>query len=101
MHADFYELPDDTRIDISSNSSNQKIKALDKVKTDAFVPLQKTISPILNSEGTGIHYINQRAPLMSDKIVISRDWVTGLEGGTVPCENVTIKLSTSHPMLGG
>ncbi len=82
------------RIDTSPNSSNQKIKALEKVKIDAFVPSQQTISLILNSEGTGFHCIDQKALLMSDKKELSPDWVTGLERGTVTCEDVTtIKLS--------
>jgi hypothetical protein len=38
MHADYYDLTDETCIDTSSNSSNQKIKALEKVN-DAFVPV--------------------------------------------------------------
>jgi hypothetical protein len=99
MHADYYYLPDDTRIDTSPNYSNQKIKALGKVTIDAFVPSQQTISPILNLEGTGIHCIDQKAQLMSDKKVQSPDWVTGLEGGAVTCEYVTIKLTRSTSLL--
>ena len=41
------------------------------------------------------------APLTSDKEVLFPDWVTGLEGETVTCEDVTIKLSTSLPFLEG
>ncbi len=52
MHADFYDLPDDTRYDTSANSSN-KIKILEEEVTinDSKQSLQ-TISPILSSEGT-------------------------------------------------
>jgi hypothetical protein len=70
-HADYYDLPDDTRIDTYPNPSNQKIKALEKITIDAFEQLQQTISLILNSEGTGTHCIDQKAPLMSDKKVLS------------------------------
>jgi hypothetical protein len=38
---------------------------------------------------------------MSDKNMLSPDWVTVLEGATVTCEDVTIKLSTSLPILEG
>jgi hypothetical protein len=105
MYTEYYDFPDDTRIDTSPNSSNQKIRALEKVKIDAFVPLQQTISPILDEEGTGTHCIDQnlvqKAPLMSDKKVLSPDWVTELEGETVTCEDVNIKWSTSLPILEG
>ena len=33
--------------------------------------------------------------------MLSPDWVTGLEGKTVTCDGVTIKLSTSLPILDG
>jgi hypothetical protein len=66
MHSDFYELPDESPIDTSPNFSNQKITALEKFKLDAFVPSQQTILLILNLEGTGIHFIDQKAPLMCD-----------------------------------
>jgi hypothetical protein len=60
-HADFYNifyntskyLPDDTRVDTSVNSSNQKIKLLEDVTIDDSEQLQQTISPILNLEGMG------------------------------------------------
>ena len=82
-------MPYDTRIDTSPYSSNQKIKALEKVTIDAFLPLQQTILPILNSEGAdyaGINCIDQK---------------TRLNWDTVTCEDVTIELSTSLPSLGG
>jgi hypothetical protein len=101
LNADFYELPDETRIDTSPNSSNQKIISLEKVRLDAFVPSQQTILPMLASERTGIHRIDRKAPLISDTKEQFPDWVTGLEGKTVTCEDVTIKLSTSFPILEG
>ncbi len=61
----------------------------------------QTISPIFSSEGTGIPCINQQAHLMSEQKQLSPDWVAGLEGETVNCEDVTIRLSTSHPILQG
>jgi hypothetical protein len=87
-HADVYDLPDDTRYNTSANSSNQKIKLLVKVTIDDSEPSQLTISLILNLEGTGTQSINQKAPLTSDKEVLFPDWVTGLEGETVTCEDV-------------
>ena len=101
MHADLYDLPDDTRHNSSANSSNQKIKLLEEVTIDDSEQSQQTISPILHWEGTGTQCINQKAPLTSDKEVLFPDWVTGLEGETVTCEDVTIKLSTSLPILEG
>ncbi len=62
---------------------------------------QQTISPILNLGGTGTQCIHQKTPLTSDKEVLFPDWVTGLEGETATCEDVTIKLSTSLPILEG
>jgi hypothetical protein len=38
---------------------------------------------------------------MSEQNQLSPDWVTGLEGETVICEDVTIRLSTSLPILEG
>ncbi len=61
----------------------------------------KTISPILSSEGTDTQCINQKAHLMSEQKQISPDWVAGLEGETVNCEDVTIRLSISLPILEG
>jgi RNA recognition motif-containing protein len=45
--------------------------------------------------------IDQKAPLMSDMKQQLPDWVTGPEGETVTCEDVTIKSSTSLPILEG
>ena len=68
--------------------------------TESCSPLQ-TISPILSSEGTDTQCINQKAHLISEQNQLSPDWVAGLEGGTVICEDVTIRLSTSLPVLEG
>jgi hypothetical protein len=38
---------------------------------------------------------------MSEQNQLSPDWVAGLEGETVICEDVTIRLSTSLPILEG
>jgi hypothetical protein len=51
MHADFYDLPDDTRYNASANSSN-KIKTLEEwVTIDDSEQSLHTISPILSLEG--------------------------------------------------
>ncbi len=56
MQADIYELPEETRVETSPNSSNQKIKALEKVTIDAFVTVtsQQTTLQILKLEGASI-----------------------------------------------
>jgi hypothetical protein len=68
MHADFYDLLNDTRHNASADSSN-KIKILEEEVTinDCEQSLQ-TISPILSSEGTDTQCINQKAHLMSEQI---------------------------------
>ncbi len=73
MHADFYNLPHDTRHNTSSNSSN-KIKILEEEVTinDAVQSLQ-TISPLLSLEGTDTQCINQKAHLMSEQNQLSPD----------------------------
>jgi hypothetical protein len=96
-----YDLPDNTRYNAPANSSNQKIKLLEEVTIDDSEQTQQTISLILNLKGTGTRCINQKAPPTSDKEVLFPDWVTGLEGGGVTCEDMTIKLSTSLPILEG
>ncbi len=85
----------------SANSSN-KIKILEEEVTinDSEQSLQ-TISLILSSEGTDTQCINQKAHLMSEQNQLSPDWVAGLEGGTIICQDVTIRLSTSLPILEG
>ena len=91
MHADFYNLPDDTRYNASANSSN-KIKILEEeVTIDDCEQSLQTISPILSSEGTVTQCINQKAHLMSEQNQLSPDWVAGLEGESVFCEVVTIR----------
>ena len=55
----------------------------------------------MSSEGTDTQCINQKAHLMSEQNQLSPDWVAGLEGNTVNCEDVTIRLSTSLPILWG
>ncbi len=63
----------------------------------AFVTSQKTILPILNSEGMGHQCLDQKAPLMSDTKEQLPDWVTGLEGEIVTCEDdYQIEHQTSH-----
>ncbi len=94
-HADFYDLPDHTRYNVSIKSSNHKMILSN------YCRVVQTISPILNFEGTGTQCINQKAPVTSDKEVLSRDCVTGLEGETVTCEDVTFKSSTSILILEG
>ncbi len=104
IHADFHNLPDDTRYNASANSSN-KFKILEEEVTNNNCEQSlQTISPILSSEGTVTQFINQKAHLMSEQNQLSPDWVAGLEGDlgeTVIWEDVTIRLSTSHPILEG
>jgi hypothetical protein len=53
MHADFYDLPDDTCYSATAKSP-KKIKSLqEKVTTDVSEQSLQIISPILSSEGTG------------------------------------------------
>ena len=79
-HADYYDLPDNSRYTASADSSN-KIKILEEEVTinDCEQSLQ-TNSPILSSEGTDTQCINQKAHLMSEQNQLSPDWVAGLEG---------------------
>ncbi len=101
MHADFYDLPDNTLYNATANSSN-KIKILEEeVTIDYCQQSLQTISPILSLEGTDTQCINQKAHLMSEQNQLSPDWVAGLEGETVICDDVTIRLSTSLPILEG
>jgi hypothetical protein len=73
MHADFYDLPDNTRYVAYADSSN-KSKILEEEVTinDCEQSLQ-TISPIFSSEGTEIPCINQKAHLMSEQKQLSPD----------------------------
>ena len=101
MHADFFDLPDNTRYNASADSSN-KIKILEEeVTTNDCEQSLQTISLILSSDGTDTQCINQKAHLMSAQNQLSPDWVARLEGGAVICEDVTIRLSTSLPILEG
>ncbi len=74
MHANFYDLPDNTRYNTSADSLN-KIKILEEEVTinDCEQSLQ-TISPILSSEGTDTQCINKKAHLMSEQNQLSPDW---------------------------
>jgi hypothetical protein len=99
MHADFYDLPDNTRYNTSADASN-KIKILEEeVTINNCEQSLQTISTILILEGTDTHCINQKAHLMSEQNQLSPAWIAGLEGETVVCEDVTIRLSTSLPIL--
>ncbi len=96
-HADFYDLQDKTRYNASANSSDQKIMLLEEVTIDDSEQSQQTIPQTLNLEGTGTQCID----LTSCKELLFPDWVTWLEGETVTCEDMTIKLSTSLSILEG
>ncbi len=100
MHADFCNLPNDTRYNASANSSN-KINLEEEVTINDCEQSLQTISPILSSEGMDTQCINQKAHLISEQNQLSQDWVAGLEGETVICEDVTIRLSTILPILEG
>ena len=101
MHADFYDLPDKSRYDTSADSSNKNKILEEEVTINDCEQSLQTISPILSSEGTEIPCITQKAHLMFEQKQLSPDWVAGLEGNTVNCEDVTIRLSTSLPILEG
>ena len=101
MHADFYDLPDKSRYNTSADSSNKNKILEEEVTINDCEQSLQTISPILSSEGTDTQCINQKAHLMSEQKQLSPDWVAGLEGNTVNCKDVTIRLSTSLPILEG
>ncbi len=101
MHADFYDLPDSTRYNTSADSSKKSKILEEEVTVNECEQSLQTISPFLRSEGTDTQCINQKAHLMSEQNHLSPDWVAGLEGETVNCEVVTIRLSTSLPILEG
>jgi hypothetical protein len=101
MHADFYDLPDNTRDKTSADSSNTTEIMEEEVTINECEQSLQTISQILSSEGTDTQSINQKAHLMSEQNQVSPDWVAGLEGENVICEDVTIRLSTSLPILEG
>ncbi len=82
--------------------TSNKIKILEEeVTIDDCEQSLPTTSPILSSEGTDTQCINEKAHLISEQNQLSPDWVAELEGGTVICEDVTIRLSTSLPILEG
>ncbi len=56
---------------------------------------QQTIPQTLNLEGTPVPSALTRRPLTSYKELLFPDWDTWLEGETVTCEDMIIKLSTS------
>jgi hypothetical protein len=95
MYADFYDLPDKSRYNTSADSSNKNKILEEEVTINDCEQSLQTISPILSS------CINQKAHLMSEQNQLSPDWVAGLEGETVICEDMTIRLSTSLPILEG
>ena len=105
IHPDFYDLPDNTRYTTSADSSKKSKILEEEVTINECKQSLQTISPILSSEGTDstsdTQCINQKAHLMSEQKQLSPDWVAGLEGGTVNCEDVTIRLSTSLPIPEG
>ena len=53
----------------------------------------------IDVEGTVNQCINQTVLLMSRSLQQVPDWVVGLEGKTVTCADVTIRLRTSIPIL--
>ncbi len=63
-HPDFFDLPDDTRIDTCANSSNQRTKSLEEVMFDDSESSQQTISKILNLEGAGTQVHRPEGPLI-------------------------------------
>ncbi len=101
MHANLYDLPDSTRYNTSADSSNKSKILVEEVTSNDFEQSLQTILSILSSEGTDTQCINQKAHLMSEQNPLSPDWVAGLEGKTIICEDVTIRLSTSLPILEG
>ncbi len=73
IHADFYDLLDDTRYNASANSSNKIIILEEEVTIDDSEQSLQTISTILSSEGTDTQCINQKAHLMSEQNQLSPD----------------------------
>ncbi len=101
MHTDYYDLPDQTRDVLPADQSNKSKIMEEEVTLNSCKQSLQTISPILSSEGTEIPCITQKAHLMFEQKQLSPDWAAGLEGNTVNCEDVTIRLSTSLPILEG
>ncbi len=61
MHADFYDLPDDTRYTTSADSSNKSTILEEEVTINECEQSLQTISLISSSEGTETQCINQKA----------------------------------------
>jgi hypothetical protein len=101
MHADFHDLPDNARYNTSADSSNKSKMLEEEVTINDCEQSLQTMPPILSSEGTDTQCINQKAHLTFEQNQLSPKWVAGLEGETVNCEDVTIRLSTSLPILEG
>ncbi len=101
MHADLYDLPDKSRYNTYADSSNKNKILEEEVTINDCEQSLQTISPILSLEGTDTQCINQKAHLMSEQKQSSPDWVAGLEGEIVNCEDVTVRLSTSLLILEG
>ncbi len=101
MHADFYNLPDNTRYNASANASN-KIKILEEeVTVNDYKQSLQTISPILSLERTDTQCINQKAHLMPEQNQLPPDWVAGLEGETVICERCDYQIEHQPSHSGG
>jgi hypothetical protein len=88
MHADFYDLPYNTRYKTSADSAN-KSKILEKevAINDCEQSLQ-IISLILSSEGTDTQCINQKAHLMPEQNQLSLlgRWVGGGDSQLRRCD---------------
>ena len=95
MHADFYDLPDNSRYNTSTDSLNKNKILKEEVTINDCEQSLQTISPILKSEGTDTQCINQKAHLMSEQNQLFPDWVAGLEGGDRRLRRCDIRLSTS------
>ncbi len=59
------------------------------------------LAEVDSCRNTDTQCINQKARLMSEQNQLSPDWVAGLEGEAVICEDVTIRLSTCLRILEG
>ncbi len=80
MHADFYDLSDNTRDAAHAEPSTKSKILVEEVTINDCEQSLQTISPIFSLEGTEIPCITQEAHLMSEQKQLSPDWVAGLEG---------------------
>jgi hypothetical protein len=80
MHADYYDLTDDTLYNAPANSPKKNKSLGQEVTIDNSEQSLQTVSPISSSEGTDTQCINQKAQLISEHNQLSPDWVAGLEG---------------------